>query len=320
MKKVSVIIPVYNGEEFIEASINSMLNQTYNNLEIIVCNDASKDNSKEVILSLKDDRIKYVENEENLGYLKTINKLFSLANGEFIAFQDADDISAPERIAIQIKKLQEKELDLIGTNFNIINEKGTVVRRNVNVITESEEINEKLLERNIFQKPSILFKTAILNKVGGYRTEFLKLKNISEDYDWLLRIREAGFKLGNVNGSEALFNYRSVSTAMTKGFTHVEQLFGEKIAIWLAKERLEGKQDAIERKDFSELKLLIEKWKKPYLEDTSLFYIQRAETQMYAGLNKEAIKYALEAVKQKPFSIRNIRTLQYCLRKTLFKT
>ena len=104
MERVSVIIPVFNAEKYIKKSLISILKQTYNNLEILIYDDGSTDSSWDIVSSIEDTRIKLFQHEKNQGYVKTINKLFELANSDYIAFQDADDISHPTSVRICIKE------------------------------------------------------------------------------------------------------------------------------------------------------------------------------------------------------------------------
>ena len=94
---ISVVMPLYNGEKYLKEAINSILEQTYSDFELLLIDDASSDRTEEIIRSYKDDRIVYIKNEQNLGLIKTLNKGLDLAKGEFIARMDQDDISAPTR-------------------------------------------------------------------------------------------------------------------------------------------------------------------------------------------------------------------------------
>ena len=315
--KVSVIIPCYNAASYIRESVISILNQTYKDLEIIICDDSSTDRSYQILTSINDPRIILIKNDRNIGYLRTVNKLFKTTSGSYIAFQDADDISHHFRIESQLQAINLKRLDLVGTNFKIINHRGKVIRSVDKVLEDPDLIKVQLLNSNQFQKPSILFRREILDRVGGYREDFLRLKNISEDYDWLLRIDEAGFRMGNINYKEPLYYYRSVPTAMTKGFNRIEQLFGERIAQYLARQRRTGKPDSIERNDYNDLVEKIAEWKAPYLNDPSKFYIERAAHLMYCGLTFQAIQFSWKACLKSRFSFLSIRTLLYCLRKNI---
>ncbi len=118
---VSVIIPAYNCERFIIQSLDSIINQTYQNLEIIVCDDASKDKTRKIIDSYSDPRIKRFHNEYNMGYLITWNKLMAFATGEYITFQDADDVSDTKRIEILLKAFYNfPEISAVGSNYQWI--------------------------------------------------------------------------------------------------------------------------------------------------------------------------------------------------------
>src|SRR4051794_9639418 len=91
MPAISVLMPAYNSGKYVGEAIQSILNQTYSNFELFIIDDGSKDNTKEVISNFKDDRIKFFQNEENLGLIITRNKLIQLATSPFIAFLDSDD-------------------------------------------------------------------------------------------------------------------------------------------------------------------------------------------------------------------------------------
>lgn len=106
---ISVILPAYNAEEYIYAAIDSILQQTYTNFELIVINDASTDHTEEIILSFSDKRIRYIKNEQNLKLIKTLNKGIALANGKYIARMDADDISMPNRFQIEYEFMENHQ-------------------------------------------------------------------------------------------------------------------------------------------------------------------------------------------------------------------
>ena len=106
---ISVIMPVYNGERFLRQAIDSILNQTIIDFELIIINDGSTDSSEDIILSYHDSRIKYVKNEYNLKLIKTLNKGLMLAKGKFISRMDADDIADKYLFESQIKAFQNDD-------------------------------------------------------------------------------------------------------------------------------------------------------------------------------------------------------------------
>ena len=119
---VSVLMPVYNGEKYLNEAIESVLKQTYTNFEFIIINDGSTDTSEEIILSYDDSRIVYIKNPKNYKLIQTLNIGFSLANGRYIARMDADDISHPDRLYKQVQFLDVNEdYGLVGTGVNSLN-------------------------------------------------------------------------------------------------------------------------------------------------------------------------------------------------------
>src|SRR5690242_9380591 len=100
-------MPVYNASSYLREAIESILNQTYSNFEFIIINDGSTDNSLEIIRSYHDPRISVVNNETNLGIIKTRNKGLKLAKGKYIANMDADDISLSSRLEKQVQYLEQ---------------------------------------------------------------------------------------------------------------------------------------------------------------------------------------------------------------------
>ena len=105
--KISIILPTRNNEKTIYYSIKSILNQSYKNFELIIINDCSNDKTKQIILSFKDNRIVYIENEKSIGVTSSIIKGINKSNGDFIARMDGDDISVPERLFTQLNYLKK---------------------------------------------------------------------------------------------------------------------------------------------------------------------------------------------------------------------
>jgi glycosyltransferase involved in cell wall biosynthesis len=114
---ISVILPTYNNEKTIFYSINSILNQSYKNFELIIVNDGSFDRTKQIIKSFEDDRIIYLENNKNIGRAESRNKAIKIAKGNYIAVMDGDDISVTKRLEIQLKYLKSNpKIDLVASN------------------------------------------------------------------------------------------------------------------------------------------------------------------------------------------------------------
>ena len=118
--KISVIIPTYNRGNIIINSIKSALNQTFKNLEIIVVDDGSTDNTKEKLAQIKDERLKYIKLEKNTGGSNARNIGIKNATGQFISFQDSDDILYPEKLEKQMKNLINKNSHFDFCKINVI--------------------------------------------------------------------------------------------------------------------------------------------------------------------------------------------------------
>ena len=129
-KLVSIAMCTYNGEKYIEEQIESILNQSYKNLEIIICDDNSTDNTTKLIESYikVDSRIKIFRNKQNLGFIKNFEKAISLCNGEYIALSDQDDIWKLNKIELYLKKI--KDNILIYSDLDMIDENGNLIGKN----------------------------------------------------------------------------------------------------------------------------------------------------------------------------------------------
>ena len=123
---VSIIVPVYNAEKFLEDTIKTVQNQTYKNWELLLVDDCSTDDSTKIIKSAgeQDERIKLIELKENSGAAIARNTGIEKAKGRYIAFLDADDLWNIEKLTKQIKFMQEKELEFTFTGYEFVDEKG----------------------------------------------------------------------------------------------------------------------------------------------------------------------------------------------------
>lgn len=195
LNKISVILPVYNSEEYINESITSILNQTYENFELIIIDDGSTDNSKEICknLSKKDNRIIFLDND-HVGLTKSLNKALEIAKGKYVARQDADDVSLPNRFERQIKWfLKDKRRVLCGTNCKILTQNNKY-KNNRSLKFTSNGIRKKLQYSNCFVHSSTMFLRESAQKLGNY-DENLKF---AQDYDLWWKLSTQG-EVGNLN-------------------------------------------------------------------------------------------------------------------------
>lgn len=189
---VSVIIPVYNSEKYLQLAIDSILNQTYTNLELILVNDCSTDRSKEICQSNKDPRIIYLENKENLGITETRNNGFAKASGKYIAILDNDDISLPFRVEHQVKFLEaHPDFGMCGTFYSVIDGDGKLVFK-VALPTDARDIHTFLLLQNCFSHSTTMYRYE-LGKEFQYQKKY---DSVSEYEVWLQMAKKT--KLANL--------------------------------------------------------------------------------------------------------------------------
>src|SRR5690606_5259081 len=174
---VSIVLPVYNAEAYLYKALKSLLDQTYQHLEIWVVNDGSTDNSVAIAESFADERIKIVHNETNLGLVDTLNKGVGLATGEFIARMDADDICLPERIKTQVEFLQANpDVALIDSIMELMDEQGNSLSAYNSTKVSEKQIKRTLPFDNCMGHSSVMIPREIYIQYG-YR------KVVHEDYD-----------------------------------------------------------------------------------------------------------------------------------------
>lgn len=205
--KVSIIMGIYNCEDTLAESIDSIVNQTYDNWELILCDDASTDSTLEVALrySKVNDKIRVIKNNENKGLAYSLNKCIEYADGEFIARHDGDDICYLNRIEKQVNFIKKKNCELVGSAAEFFDESG---------IWGTLKFDENPTERDVFNKsvfihPTILMKRDILIKIGGYTVSKITFR--TEDYDLFVKLYANGYK--GINMNEVLLQVRRDSYA-----------------------------------------------------------------------------------------------------------
>lgn len=235
---VSVVMSVYNGERFLREAIDSILNQTFTDFEFIIVNDGSTDGTGEILESYRDERIILVT-QDNVGLTKALNNGIALARGKYIARQDADDISKPERLEKQVAFMEAHPVvGLLGTRFEAIDEKGQVTR--LAYLQENNKVLQaRLLEINQFSHGSVMIRKEALDKVGLFR-DFFKY---AQDYDLWLRIAEQ-YEVANL--PEFLFCYRELDLAISSKKILTQSLYAG-VAREMAMQRIETGSDSIQQ-------------------------------------------------------------------------
>lgn len=184
---VSVLLCVHNGEPYISDSIDSILQQTFKDFELLVIDDGSQDRTYAILeeFAKKDTRVRVVH-QKNAGLTSALNTGISLCRGKWIARQDADDISLPQRLEKQVQHIRaHKNIGLLGTAYDIINVAGNVLpRHEVPLYTSHHDLCLELQCRNPFVHSSVMIKRETIQSLGGYRDAY----PAAEDYECWLRM------------------------------------------------------------------------------------------------------------------------------------
>ena len=191
--KVSIVMGIYNCESTVKESINSIINQTYDDWELIMCDDCSRDNTYKVAKKYAErypDKIKLLKNENNMTLAPTLNKCMEYVTGEYIARQDGDDISDKNRIEKQVEFLEKNnDMSIVGTNMVSFDENGYHGVHSLGKILD----RDYYLKRGvIFFHATILIRTEVMKKLNGYSTKWYAVQ--AEDYELWSRFIKEGFK------------------------------------------------------------------------------------------------------------------------------
>lgn len=216
---VTVLMSVYNGQRFLRKSIESILRQTWTDFEFLIVNDGSSDLTREIIVSYRDPRIRLVDNPGNIGLTKSLNRGLALATSPFIARQDHDDVSHPNRLETQVKFLQSNSaVALVGTQVRIIDEHGRVYHPPgwERALTHGA-IRFQLMFDSAFIHGSVLFRRDLIwNELGGYDERFLT----AEDFELWSRVA-AKYAVRNLPQPLVDFRLRADSSAAQFGSDHL---------------------------------------------------------------------------------------------------
>lgn len=209
MKKnlVSIITPMYNSQKFIGITIESAINQTYKDWEMIIVDDCSTDNSLDIVKTYaqNDERIKYIRNDSNKGVSSARNTALKMAKGKYISFLDSDDIWSEDKLQKQVEFMQKNNCTISFTAYELINENNEKLNKIINV-PESVDY-QNLLKGNILGCLTVMIDRTKLDfeiKMSGVR---------HEDYVLWLSILKDGHVAYGLN--EVLAEYRKSNTSLS---------------------------------------------------------------------------------------------------------
>lgn len=261
---ISVLMSSYKEEVTeLKLAVESILNQSYKDLEFIIIIDNPDNKIHKAILSeyaKKDRRIRLFINDRNIGLVASLNKALSLAKGDYIARMDADDISVSTRLEKQLKYLTENDYDLIGGITQMINEDGTLLYSIQKIPTDFFKIKKSLKYGQCIAHPTWFGKRELFCTLGGYRDIPL-----CEDYDFTLRAVLQGYKISNIN--EIVLKYRMTANSISRSKLFYQYLY----MYYVSNEYKNGRiAEIINAKKFVE-KIYTEDEAKKYTQANSLF-------------------------------------------------
>ncbi len=214
--KISVILPVYNCESYIAGAINSILEQQFTDFELIVVNDGSSDTTEQVVRSFTDNRLKYYNNERNLGIVPTLNFAVTKASAPYIARMDADDVSYPERLMLQYQFMEAHQDVAVCGAFLKVMDKEEIVRCPEN----HEDIFFELLINNVIAHPVVMFRKSVWAK---HRLQYEEKWFPAEDY--MLWVKFAQFsKLHNLQLPLLDYKIHEASISVSKKDLQIQKM------------------------------------------------------------------------------------------------
>lgn len=202
---VSIITPTYNCAEYIKETIKSVLNQTYQNWEMIIVDDASKDNTEEVVKSIQDERIKYIKLLENSGAAVARNVAMNNAKGKYMAFLDSDDIWEKNKLEKQINFMKENNYNITCTSYKKISEDGNELNKVLNSKTKVD-YNRVLLDCPVGNS-SVMYNVEALGKF-----EVPNIRKGNDDALWLKMLKKEKYIYGL---KDVLMRYRVRSNSIS---------------------------------------------------------------------------------------------------------
>lgn len=207
---ISVLMSAYNAGKYVHEAIDSILKQTFKDFEFIIIDDASTDNTRKIISSFVDKRIKLIKNKRNLGLARSLNKGLGLCSGKYIARMDADDISLPDRLDTQFNHLKvNKDTGIVGSWIECFD--GRFNKKIIKYPVNNDEIRSMLLFDCVIAHPSVLMRKSVLDK---YKLRYDHKMLTAGDYEFWSKVITKT-KISNIN--KVLLLYRIHRDQMTKG-------------------------------------------------------------------------------------------------------
>ena len=300
---VSVLMPAYNVEPYIKKAIQSILDQTYTDFELIITDDCSTDQTLSIIHSFNDSRICCIANPHNLGYADNMNSLFNRAKGKYLVIQDADDYCTENRLQVLVDFLNTHEsIAMVGSSYFKIDEQG-----GKEIILKSEDTTEietafiQMVDPLPVLNGSVMFQRKIIDE--GFLFRNLQYVNRSQDDDWLFRISE-NFRIANVK--DCLYYYRFNPRSMTMNLSSINyySLFSGEYVRFLKQVRTSHGKDLLAEGEHEAIEVFFRQKKKELTNQQPAFLeLYIAHKQLAFGQRLKAMSWFFKALYKNPSSI-----------------
>lgn len=309
--KVSIITPAYNCAPYVAESIDSILKQTYENWELIIGDDGSTDETRRVIDSYHDSRIRTYHVDKNLGVLRMFNYLLERATGDFIMSHDADDISLPARMASQLQIFADfPEVGVCGTG-------GMLFATGKEARIANEEAVSGFVASDYTSLPffpaTLMYRREVYERVGGWHPFFDRLSSM--DQYWIFLMSEK-YKMYNLAELLYLARIHATSNHRSVQMTDIKKLASWDIYKELRRQREQTGTDWLEQGDLKAVESYVAKLgqNRSWLSEK---YREYSAIRSDVGDTSNAVRLGIQAVWKWPWRSGNYRTLLYALRRAL---
>ena len=305
---VSVLIPAYNSSKYLVEAVDSILNQTYKNVEVLILDDASTDETSRIMEHYKNSNVRPFRNDENIGYLRSCNFLFTQVKGSLIAFQDADDWSFPLKIEKQVMEfIKDNSLGLCATRSRTEVTFDRLTIDSVGGVSTHEDISKYISEK--FSVPftcaTIMVNKKVLDSIGPYRLFFDRIG--AEHVDWALMICE---KFKSIVIDEILYHYRFNKNSFTKIVDYsVLKRKSLEYTKFFHVQRLKFGKDSLQGLDEQYLEDFTLSLTKPYHLDNSLIYREVSLDLLNKRMYIDSLRVIYKGILTKPAVGKNWRLL-----------
>ena len=312
MAQLTILMPAFNAALYIVEAVDSLLNQTFKDFELWIIDDGSVDNTRQIMESFSDSRIKKFYFEQNRGRVLLINEMVKKVTTEFFTVTDADDISHPQRLQLQIDLLKkDADLMMCGTSYAAMDDKGFLFRE-LRLLTDYKEVYGQMQSHCQFLGATTVMRSTLITSFPAFYRLYFK-DNIA-DADLASRIVDC-FKA--VNLSAPLYYYRMLKTSLTRKSVTVRSLNLYQAVAFLSAERRSTGIDSLMKNEPEAVDKFLIKISKEYDVDPSFVFRHAAFTHLYWKVTDEAWRNAFLAWRTNPFHAKNYFLLIYIAAKTI---